>query len=335
MSLPTITAAGLVCSVGHDVDAACAAIRCGLDHVVESRFHDGRSDWLRVAAVPDEAQRHGFDRWWAMLEPAVVACLDAAGRARTAIVLLRPTAAGCDEDLGDDLADHLRQRFPAVAAVEVKEPQGFTVLHAWAEVRERLGVTACVIAGVDSLLTAAAIMPLLDDGTLIGPTGISQATAGEAAAAVLCCDDGEGLHCLGVAAAPEPARRGGRTPLKADGLTNAGRQALAEAGVAMHDIAWRIADCQMDQRSLKEAALVHRRLSRQTRERCPLWQPCRSTGLVGAATVPLLLAVAWMAFRKGYAPGDHVLLHAGAGDAVRSVAVCGRRRNPSEVVSVA
>jgi 3-oxoacyl-[acyl-carrier-protein] synthase-1 len=335
MTLPTITAAGLVCSVGHDVGAACAAIRCGLDHVVESRFHDGRGEWLRVAAVPDEARRHGVDRWWAMLEPAVVACLEAAGRTRTAIVLLRPTAAGLDDGLGNDLAEHLRQRFPTLVAVEMQEPQGFTVLQAWAEIRDRLGLAACVIAGVDSLLSAAAIMPLLEEGTLIGPTGILQATAGEAAAAVLCRDDGEGLHCLGVAAAPEPARRGTRMPLKAEGLTTAGRQALAAAGVAMHDIAWRIADCQMDQRSLKEAALGHRRLSRQTRERCPLWQPCRSTGLVGAATVPLLLAVAWMAFRKGYAPGDHVLLHAGSGDRLRSVAVCGRRRARGEEVSVA
>lgn len=330
MSLPVITAAGLVCSVGHDAGSACAAIRCGLDHVVESRFHDGRSDWLRVAAVPDDSRRHGLAHWAAILTPAVAECLAAAGRAPTAILLIRPTGPGRDEDLGEDLVDHLRQTFPALVAVEVVDAQDFSVLRQWAEVRERLGVAACAIVGIDSLLTAAAIIPLLDDGTLIGPTGIMQATAGEAACAVLCRDDGDGLHCLGIGAAQDPMRERRPSP-NADGLTQAGRTALAESGIAMHDIAWRITDCQMDQRSLKEAALVHRRLSRQTRTSCPLWQPCRSTGLIGAATVPLLLTVAWMAFRKGYAPGDHVLLHAKGVAGHRSVAVCsGRARAVQE-----
>jgi 3-oxoacyl-[acyl-carrier-protein] synthase-1 len=326
VNLPVITAAGLVCSVGHDAGSACAAIRCGLDQVVESRFHDGHSGWLPVAAVPYTQPAHGADRWWAMLEPAVTECLVAAGRARTAIRLLRPRGAGRDAGLGEDLAELLRRRFPAVVTVELVEAHDFAALRDHTSVCERLGVAAVVLAGVDSLLTASAIISLLDDCTLIGPTGIVQAIAGEAAGAVLCRDDGDGLHCLGVATVEEPAHRGERTPFKADGLTAAGRQALAAAGVAMHDIAWRIADCQMDQRSLKEAALAHRRLSGQTREGCPLWQPCRSTGIVGAATVPLLLTVAWMALRKGYAPGDHVLLHAGGGPAPRSVAVCGRQR---------
>ena len=327
MTLPVITAAGVVCSVGLDVGAACAAIRCGLDHVVESRFHDGSSGWLPVAAVPAEPPLHGIDRWLAMLTPVVESCLHAAGRSRTCICLLRPH--GHDDELANELADHLRTRFPNVVAVELVDQHGFDVLRSCQETNERLGTSACVIAGVDSLLHAAAIIPLLDDGTLIGPTGIQHATAGEAASAVLCRDDGDGLHCHGVGTGVEPSRDA-RTPLKADGLTAAGRAALHEAGLAMHDIAWRISDCQMDQRSLKEAALAHRRLSRQTRESCPLWQPCRSTGLIGVATVPLLLAVAWMAFRKGYALGDHVLLHANGPGGQRSVAVCSSQARPAQ-----
>lgn len=334
MNLPVITATGLVCSVGHDAGSACAAIRCGLDHVVESRFHDGRSDWLRVAAVPDATRRHGLARWAAMLTTAVGECLTTAGRTSTALLLIRPTGPGRDEDLAEGLVEHLRRSFPALVAIEVVGARDLSVLRLWAEVRDRLGVAACVIAGIDSLLTAAAILPLLDDGTLIGPTGITQATAGEAACAVLCRDDGDGLHCLGIGAAQDPMCDG-RPSANADGLTQAGRAALAEAGVAMHDIAWRIADCQMDQRSLKEAALVHRRLSRQTRADCPLWQPCRSTGLIGAATVPVLLTVAWMAFRKGYAPGTHVLLHTDGGAGQRSVAVCSGQARPAQEGSAA
>jgi len=335
MTLPVITAAGVVCSVGLDVGAACAAIRCGLDHVVESRFHDGRSDWLPVAAVSADPPRHGIDRWLAMLLPAVEACLNAAGRTRTCIRLLRPHGSGHDDELANELADHVRARFPNVVAVELTDQHGFDVLCSCHEVNERLGTSACVIAGVDSLLHAAAIIPLLDDGTLIGPTGIHHATAGEAGSAVLCRTDGDGLHCLGVGTGIEPSTSDARLPLKADGLTAAGRAALQEAGLAMHDMAWRISDCQMDQRSLKEAALAHRRLSRRTRESCPLWQPCRSTGLIGMATVPLLLSVAWMAFRKGYALGDHVLLHANGPAGNRSVAVCGGQGRSTQEESAA
>lgn len=333
MTLPTITATGLVCSVGLDAGAACAAIRCGMDHVVESRFHDGRSGWLPVAAVPADPPLHGIDRWLAMLTPAVEACLRAAGRTRTCILLLRPHHLA--DEGANELMDHLRSRFPHVVAVELVAQHGFDVLRSCQEVNERLSTSACVIAGVDSLLNAAAILPLLHDGTLIGPTGIHQATAGEAASAVLCRDDGDGLHCLGVGTGVEPSTAGARTPLKADGLTVAGRSALQEAGLGMHEIAWRISDGQMDQRSLKEATLAHRRLSRRTRESCPLWQPCRSTGLIGVATVPLLLTVAWMAFRKGYAPGDHVVLHANGSAGQRSVAVCSGQARPLQEGSAA
>ena len=320
--LPTIAGAGIVCSVGYDVFAACAAIRCGLEHATESRFQDGQGEWLHVAAVPFEPPlTDTVERCAGMLLPALETCLAQVAQPTTAVILLVPTGPGLPPDLAEALTTAVRDAFPQVPEVIIQpadRPTGLAALRSAGDLLEQRGFQAVILAGVDTLLTTPIVRRLLRDGRLTGPTGIRIATPGEAAAAVLCLPGGPGLRCRGLGDGREdPAA----TPRRADGLASAGRAALAEAGLGMHEVAGRIADVQMGLADLKEADLAHRRWSTDTRPTCPLWQPCRSTGLIGAATAPMLLANAWMAVRKDYAAGEHLLIHAGSDDGARSVGV--------------
>ncbi|WP_218187952.1 hypothetical protein [Desulfosarcina cetonica] len=49
-----VDACGMVSSVGLSAPAACAAVRCGLTNVSETRFMDGTGNWIMAAQVPLE-----------------------------------------------------------------------------------------------------------------------------------------------------------------------------------------------------------------------------------------------------------------------------------------
>ncbi|MCB2551564.1 hypothetical protein KQ767_16020, partial [Listeria monocytogenes] len=52
-------ASGMVSAVGLSAPASCAAIRCALDNVQETRFIDQGGEWLLAASVPLEQPWRG------------------------------------------------------------------------------------------------------------------------------------------------------------------------------------------------------------------------------------------------------------------------------------
>jgi 3-oxoacyl-[acyl-carrier-protein] synthase-1 len=185
-------------------------------------------------------------------------------------------------------------------------------------------VPQVLVAAADSLLIGSTLSALDAQGRLLKPENADGFIPGEAAGAVvLAGTPGPGPHldCLGIGFGLEPSATNSEVPLRADGLTQAINQSLADAGCAMHDLDFRITDNSGEQYYFKEAALALSRTMRQRKEAFDIWHPADCIGETGAAIGVATLAVALAASRKGYAIGPSMLLHLGSDIGERAAAV--------------
>ena len=106
-------------------------------------------------------------------------------------------------------------------------------------------------------------------------------------------------------------------------------QALAQAEVGLHQVAYRLTDLSGEHYKFKEAAFAAGRLNGGERSQpLDLWHPVEHLGEVGAAIVPCLLAQALHAGREAYAPGPLSLCHVGSDAGARAALVLGYRGPP-------
>jgi 3-oxoacyl-[acyl-carrier-protein] synthase-1 len=174
------------------------------------------------------------------------------------------------------------------------------------------GARCCIVAGVDSFLVGATLASLDGQSRLQTAQNSDGFIPGEAGAAVLLGREntpGAELLCCGVGFGAEPAPIGSEEPLRAEGLAQAIRAAMADAGMSYDDVAYRITDVSGEQYAFKEAALALSRTMRVRKAEFDIWHPADCIGEVGAAIVPVVLGVALAAHSKGYAPGSGVLCH--------------------------
>jgi 3-oxoacyl-[acyl-carrier-protein] synthase-1 len=152
-------------------------------------------------------------------------------------------------------------------------------------------------------------------GRLLTPTNSDGFVPGEAAAALLLGPPGPaplGILAAGFGVEPAPIESG--EPLRAEGLTTAFRQALAAAGITMAGVGWRIGTMSGEQYWFKEHDLAVARLLRGRHAPVDLWHPADGIGETGAASLAVCLVLAFEAARKGWAPGDPVLVAASDDD---------------------
>lgn len=111
-------------------------------------------------------------------------------------------------------------------------------------------------------------------------------------------------------------------PLRAGGLTDAARTALAQAKLGLHEIDLRLSDVTGEQYGFKELPLMEARLFRTVRkEDQPLWHWAEAMGDTGAIAGIVQLILADQAFRKGYAPGTTAICLSSALAGARAAAV--------------
>ena len=152
-----------------------------------------------------------------------------------------------------------------------------------------------IVAGVDSFLVGATLDFYCKQDRLLTRGNSNGFIPGEAAGAVLLSAWREGtaaplLLCgLGFAREPSPFNAG--RPLRADGLTQAIRAALDEAGMTLKDCDHRMADANGEHYRFKGASLAVARLLRSRKTMFSLWHLADAIGEVGAATLPAMLAV--------------------------------------------
>jgi len=328
----SIIAAGMVTGVGLEAPSSCAAIRGAIDNFSETRFMDKGGEWIVGSQVPLEQPWRGLPKLVRMVVPAIRECLTQAGEVKPDMIPLLLCVAekerggrleGLDDRLFADVQAELGVRFHPHSTVIARGrvAGGLAMLEACKLIYEEQR-PLCLIAGVDSYLVSATLAAYEGKNRLRTSENSNGFIPGEAGAAVLVGlpasrHSSPSLTCLGIGTGQEKATIDSEEPLRADGMVQAFKSALSDAGQTMADVDYRITDSNGEQYLFKEAALAVTRILRVRKEQFEIWHPADCIGEVGAAIGPCALGVALAATRKRYAPGSGLLCHLSGEDGER------------------
>lgn len=342
-----IVATGMVSPVGLTAPTSCAAIRAKVSAFQELPYLDNTGQPIIGAAVP------GFtpsvvrrDRVLHLLARAIHDCLGNGQIARTERIPLlvgtaEPDRPGCVGGAGADfIADAeavLQLRFDTHRSLTISTGHvaGFEALRRAQELLEDPRVPACLICGVDSYVNASSLLWLDRTGRLKTPDNSDGVIPGEGAACVLAIRpyqeqaDRCTARLLGLGFAHEDASVLTQEPTIGLGLAEAARQALAQAGMGLHDVDFRISDVTGESYGFREQSLLVSRVMRVRRECLPIWHTADSLGDTGAAAGVCQLIVALQAWRRRYAPGKRAIGFTSAVTGDRAVVVIERQVAPA------
>ncbi len=318
----SIRAVGMASAVGLDAPASCAAIRARIDGFRETRFLARGGAWIVGAEVPLPEPWRGVPRFARLLEGPLGECLAALPGARLAelpllLAVAEPERPGRLPDLERELAEEL-----AAVAGGPLHPASRILARGRCGPAEAIGeasrllaegrVPAVLVASVDGYLLAPTLRAFDEHRRLLCEGNSDGFVPGEAAAALLLTgpDPKALLHVVSAGFGREPAPIASGEPSRAEGLAAAFRQALAAAGITMAEVGWRLGTMSGEQFWFEEHELAVARLLRGRHAFQDLWHPADCIGETGAAALACCLALAFEAARKGWAPGDPMLVAA-------------------------
>ncbi len=326
--------------VGLSAPAACAAIRCAIDGFNETRFMDKGGEWIIGCAVPLEQPWRGRAKLVQMVVPAIRECLAGAPGVPTTqipcfLCIAEPDRPGrldgLDGQLPIEINDALGMKFHPRSAVIARGR--VSAAYAMEQARKLIHeqyVPCCLIVGVDSLLVGPTLAAYEERHHLLTSKNSDGFIPGEAAAAVLVGplkasdpkdQSTQQLACIGIGMGQEKATIDSELPLRADGMVTAFQGAMKDSGVTLTETDYRLTDLNGSQYYFKEAATAMNRVLRTRKARYEIWHPADCIGETGAASGPVVLAVALAAAKKGYAPGPGVLSHFSADDGNRAAMI--------------
>jgi 3-oxoacyl-[acyl-carrier-protein] synthase-1 len=332
-----VTGYGMVTGVGLDAPSSCAAIRCAIDNFQETRFMDAGGEWILGCEVPLKQPWRGKTKLIKMLTCAMNECLsqDASVKPEQTPLLLclaetdRPgRVIDDDNQFFLDLCAALGCEFHSKSRIISQGHVAFaTALLRARRLIQELKLPQVMIAGADGFLVGPTLAAFEEQERLLTSQNSNGFIPGEAAAAVLVRaawkNSKPQLICTGVGFGMEKAGVNSEEPLRADGLVQAIKAALSEAGCDMGDLDFRITDIAGEQYHFKEASLALSRILRKRKEEFDIWHPADCVGEVGAAMGGVMIAVIDSACRKGYSKGQHILFHLGNDDGKRVAMVFG------------
>ncbi len=319
-----IVGSGMFCGVGLTAASACAAIRCGIDNVQETRFMDSGGEWIMGSSVPLEQPWRGRKKLVEMIVPAIREALsninseDARKIPLFLCVAVKERAGrfeGIDDLFLKEVQNTSNIQFHEKSAVIANDGVGAVeAINRALELISQKTAQYCLIAGVDTLLVSGTLASYEGKERLLTSNNSNGFIPGEAGAAILVGPaHSSGLQTVikGIGFGKEKATIESEEPLRADGLVQAYKEALSSAGLSMGDLDYRITDANGEQYKFKEGDLAVTRLLREHKGEFDIWHPAECIGEVGAAMVPGLLVVVEAAARKGYARGVNVVCHFG------------------------
>lgn len=357
MSAPPVAIldTGLVTPVGLSAPASCAAFRAKISNPTETRFIDSGGQWIMAHQVELEQPWRGLTKLAKMAAMAIDEAMQPSSAARwprsrwRELPLLLCVAEKDRPGRTEGLDDKLMPMIAAELGATFAEGSSAVIPHGRAGVavalhgaRRLLGegkAENVLIVATDSLLSWPTLGHYEREGRLLGERNSNGFIAGEGAGALLVgpsvaaagaggSAEGIAFVCGGIGFAKEPAAIQSDEPLRAEGLRQAIEAALGEAGLAMHDIDYRVTDLSGEHYYFKEAALALSRTLRQRKEEFDLWHPAECTGEAGAAAGINVIALAQAAAAKGYAKGPRVMAHWANDGGQRCAAVFEQRSAP-------
>jgi len=322
---------GLVTAVGLTAASSCAAFRAKINNPTETRFIDAGGDWIQAHQVSLEQPWRGVTKLARMAARAIAETLrDVPRREWGALPLLLCVSEADRPGRVDNLEDHLLRRVedeletrfaPGSALVAMGRVAVAVALARARALIAEAKAPSVLVAATDSLLSWPTLSHYEQRDRLLTPRNSNGFIPGEAAGALLVgAPSGRAaeLLCTGIGFGHEPAPVGSEAPLRADGLAQAFRSALAEAGREIHQMDFRIADLSGEHYYFKEAALAVNRTLHRRKESFDLWHPAECTGEVGAAAGATIVTAALAACEKRYAEGRHILAHMANDDGPRA-----------------
>lgn len=312
---------GLVTSVGLSAPASCAAMRTKLTNPSETQFIDSDGEWIMAHQVPLEQSWRGLPKLARIAAMAAEEALVDVPKSEWASIPMilcvaeheRPGRMdGLDDLLFAEIQQALEVRF---AAESIIVPHGrvavaIALSQARALVRQQRFAYVLIVAA-DSLLSWPTLSHYERQDRLRTGRNSNGFMPGEGAGALLVGRPAGGPHlvCSGIGFGVEKAHIESEEPLRAAGLTQAIKLALAEAGREMHEMDFRITDLSGEQYYFKEAVLALSCTLQQRKEEFDLWHPAECTGELGAVAGVSVLALADAACRRGYTKGAAILAH--------------------------
>ena len=313
---------GLVTPVGLSAPASCAAFRAKLTNPSETRFIDSDGEWIMAHQVPLEQPWRGVTKLAKMAAMAIEEALeDVPMNEWSQLPLLLCVAeverpgrmTGLDDELFLQIQTELGASFSAQSGIVAHGRVGVAVALAQARaLMAQAKASRVLIAATDSLLNWPTLSHYEQSGRLLTERNSNGFMPGGAAGALLL---GASSHqageflCTGIGFGREAAHIDSEEPLRAEGLSQAVKAALADAGCQMHHMDYRITDNSGEQYYFKEAALALSRTLRVRKEEFDIWHPAECTGEVGAASGTNIIALAQVACDKQYTKGPNILAH--------------------------
>jgi len=319
--------------VGLTAAACCCAFRAKITNPFETRFIDSSGAWIMAHQVSLDRPWFGLTKLAKMAALAIEEALQDLNRNQWHQLPLllcvaeteRPgRMAGLDDQLLTMIQNELGVSFAPPSAVV---PHGrVAVAVALSQARTLLAsskIPGLLIVSADSLLSWPTLSHYERDDRLLTESNSNGFMPGEGAGALwVGAADSRStqLLCIGIGFGREAAHIGSGEPLRADGLTQAIKASLDDAGRQLTDMDFRITDNSGEQYYFKEASLALTRTLRQPKEFFDIWHPAECTGETGAASGVAVIATAREACVKGYALGRNILSH-WANDAGQRAAV--------------
>lgn len=334
-----VTATGMICSVGLNAAAACAAMRAGIANFTELPYHDNQGEPIIGAMVPSLTRT--FKREEHLIEMLAMALVDCLQKKTPGpfedipllVSLSEPGRPGGCDILAGSIIGRVQKKLninfhPDLSqTIQKGHTGGFDALRTARKLLQDTRIPACLICGVDSYINASSLLWLDQHWRLKTDENSDGVIPGEAAAAVLVCTNkntssATSARLIGLGFGTELAAVMTEEPLLGLGLTEASKVALSEAGIQMHQIAFRISDVTGESYGFKEQALVVGRLLRVHREEgYPIWHASECIGDTGSAAGIIQMILSFHAYQKGYAPGEIAMCFASADSGRRAVAL--------------
>jgi 3-oxoacyl-[acyl-carrier-protein] synthase I len=327
----------MVTAVGFNAPATCAALRAGIRNVNETNVWDPESgSYLAAGKVPLPQWSVSVAKLADLAAAAIRECMEAAEPVPSSgIPVLLGVAAPDRPYRLPDLDVHIlpeieyRLGFKLNPASRVIPRDHVAVAVALREASDLITTQKAryvIVAAVDSLLQHDLTTYYLSKRRLLTPKNSNGFSLGEAGSALLVASDDlkteAGLLISGVGLSREAASIELEEPLRAEGLTQAIREALGEGGLTYEDLHYRITDLNGEHYKFKEMVLAMMRFDRKPKPKLfDLWHPIEYIGDVGAAIGPIVLALALDAGQKGYAIGPTVLTTFGNDNGERAAIV--------------